>query len=221
MEKIDISYNTQIEELIIPEYGRYVQDLIYHCKTLSDDVYRQSFAEEIINLMQIITPYNRTIEENRKKLWHHFFRIAQYDIKVSPPAGMEISPDHDKLTPEKVLYPRINDRYRHYGNYINDLIKKAVTMEPGPKRDAFSQIIGSYMKLAFKNWNKEHYVSDELIKNDLVNISKGVLSLHEDVQFNTLNETPYKSQKRVFKSNQKNNNYKNKNNKHRNFKKKI
>ena len=55
-------------------------------------------------------------------------------------------------------------------------------MEPGQKRDEFSQIIGSYMKMAFKNWNKEHYVSDELIKNDLLQMSKGQLAIEKNVQ---------------------------------------
>lgn len=72
-------------------------------------------------------------------------------------------------------------------------------MEPGQKRDEFSQIIGSYMKMAFKNWNKEHYVSDELIKNDLLQMSKGQLAIDENVQFNNLVTSAPKSQRRVYK----------------------
>ena len=42
--------------------------------------------------------------------------------------------------------------------------RKAVAMEDDDKREVFVNIIGSYMKMAYKNWNKEHYVNDEIIK---------------------------------------------------------
>ncbi|MFZ1423950.1 MAG: DUF4290 domain-containing protein [Saprospiraceae bacterium] len=222
--QVTFSYNTSESELSMPEYGRNVQALVMHCKGIQDPVYRQVFAEEIINLMQIMTPYNKNIDEHRRKLWHHFFRIAKYDIEVTTPYGNKPTQDEDKLRPEKVPYPSGADKYRHYGTYVNILIKKAMEMEPGQKRDEFSQIIGSYMKMAFKNWNKEHYVSDELIKNDLLQMSKGQLAIDENVQFNNLVTSAPKSQRRVYKGMNKqnyrhkknNNNNSNNNNRNRN-----
>jgi hypothetical protein len=41
------------------------------------------------------------------------------------------------------------------------------------------EVIASYMKLAYKTWNKEHYVSDDIVKEDLEILSNGQLSLHE------------------------------------------
>ncbi len=218
-ENVQFKYNTALEELIIPEYGRNIQDLIFFCKTIELPEYRQKFAEEVINLMQIITPYNRNIDEHRKKLWHHFFRIANYDIDVVPPGGIKPSPEEDRLAPHKIEYPKGTDSYRHYGSYVNQLIKKAMSMEPGQKRHEFSHIIGSYMKMAFKNWNKEHYVSDELIKSDLALMSKGELVMDEGVQFNTLTDSQSKNQRRVYKGSNKQN-FRNKkggmgNNRHR------
>ena len=35
------------------------------------------------------------------------------------------------------------------------------------------------MKLAYKTWNKEHYVSDDIVKEDLESLSDGQLALHE------------------------------------------
>ena len=60
------------------------------------------------------------------------------------------------------------------------MIQKAITLEDPKKKMAFAVIIASYMKMAFKNWNKEHYVSDEIIKEDLFNMSKGVLEIPEE-----------------------------------------
>lgn len=73
--QVTFSYNTSESELSMPEYGRNVQALVMHCKGIQDPIYRQVFAEEIINLMQIMTPYNKNIDEHRRKLWHHFLEL--------------------------------------------------------------------------------------------------------------------------------------------------
>lgn len=41
------------------------------------------------------------------------------------------------------------------------------------------EVIASYMKLAYKTWNREHYVSDDVVKDDLEILSEGQLELHE------------------------------------------
>jgi uncharacterized membrane protein YgcG len=68
---------------------------------------------------------------------------------------------------------------RHYGNSVHALIQKAIEMPEGSKREGFVEVIASYMKLAYKTWNKEHYVSDDIVKEDLEILSNGQLSLHE------------------------------------------
>lgn len=181
IENINFEYSTQIELLIMPEYGRNVQDLVRHCKTIEEPRYRQSFAEGIIDLMQIMTPYNKNLDEHRKKMWHHFFRIAKYDIEVIPPAGVIPTPDKDVLKPTKIEYPPNNEKFRHYGNYINGLIKKAVELEDSKKKLEFACLIGSFMKTAYVGWSKDQHITDEIIKSDLKTLSKGQLILPDEV----------------------------------------
>ena len=42
------------------------------------------------------------------------------------------------------------------------------------------------MKLAYKTWNREHFVSDEVIKNDLLTLSEGKLVLAEEISIDNL-----------------------------------
>ena len=63
-------------------------------------------------------------------------------------------------------------------------------MEEGPIKDGFVSAIGSYMKLAYKTWNKEHYVSDDIIKTDLLAISDGKLSLDDDASISNIHYRP-------------------------------
>ena len=57
------------------------------------------------------------------------------------------------------------------------MIAKAVEMEDGQIKDGFIHTIASYMKLAYKNWNKDHYVSDDNIVTDIAIMSNNQLNL--------------------------------------------
>ena len=177
-----MEYNSQMEELIIPEYGRNVQRLIFHAKTIEDDAIRQKFVERIIILMSQMQPQNRSIDEIRDKLWKHLFRIANYDIKVVPPNGVVPTMEAALKRPNHVEYPEKEQKFRHYGGSVQKLLRKALEMEPGPKRDAFVSVIASYMKLAYRTWNKEHFVSDDVIKADLEIMSEGRLVLPDVIE---------------------------------------
>ena len=187
-ENIDLNmeYNSQREKLIIPEYGRNVQKLINYAKTIEDLEVRQVFVEGVVDLMQQMHPQNRNIEDYRERLWKHAFRIGRYDLGVKPPSGILPVPEDERKKPEQVSYPQREAKYRHYGNNVQRMIKRALEMEPGPIRDGFVTVIGSYMKLAYRTWNREHYVSDEFIKNDLATLSNGALTLADEISLDNL-----------------------------------
>jgi hypothetical protein len=82
----------------------------------------------------------------------------------------------------------IEDKFRHYGHHIQLLIKKAKEMPEGPKKVGMINTIASYMKLAYKTWNRENFVSDESIKNDLATISKGTLYVEDGSSIDTFGQ---------------------------------
>ncbi len=189
MESFELEYNSARENLVIPEYGRNVQKLIDYAKTIEDREFRQVFVEKIIDLMQQMHPQNRNLDDYRDKLWKHVFRIADFDLDIDAPEGLNIDPQEKEARPDMIDYPEFEAKYRHYGHNVQRLIKKALSMEPGPKKDGFVGVIGSYMKLAYRTWNKEHYVSDDIIKADLENLSNGELSLKDSVSIDNLSSS--------------------------------
>jgi hypothetical protein len=184
--RLQLEYNAEREDLIIPEYGRHVQKLIEYAKNIEDVKQQGIFIDKIVDLMMQIHPQSRNVEDYREKLWKHVYRIARYELKAMPLSGVAPRPEDATKKPEKVTYPVIEAQFRHYGHNVQALIQKALQMEPGPKRDGFVEVIGSYMKLAYKTWNKEHYVSDDIIKADLDTLSKGQLTLHDTASFDNL-----------------------------------
>jgi len=183
---LNMEYNSQRELLIIPEYGRNIQRLILHSKSIEDDEERQEFVEKVVILMQQMHPQNRNIEDYKERLWKHVFRIADYDLKIIPPGGIIPTPEDYKKKPERIAYPSAEARFRHYGSNVQQLIAKAIEMEDADKLNGFIKVIGSYMKLAYKTWNREHFVSDETIRGDLLTLSGGKLTLPEDTSIDNL-----------------------------------
>ena len=62
------------------------------------------------------------------------------------------------------------------------------------------------MKMAYKTWNKEHYVTDEGILKDLVALSKGKLNIGDETSLDVLsrkgkggNQQPASSESRPFR----------------------
>ena len=203
----NIEYTSQKEPLIIAEYGRNIQKLVQHCKGIEDKEERQRFAEAIVKLMSQIVPQQHTKSDYQDKLWKHFFRLAEFDIDVTPPSGEMPVATKTIIEPQQVAYPTRNRTHRHYGIQIKDLIKKAIEMEDGEKKDEFVKIIGSFMKMAYKNWNREHYVSDEIIMGDLVSISEGKLKIDPSVSLDGLMSSVRHKSKKHNHSNSKKKKY--------------
>jgi uncharacterized membrane protein YgcG len=181
-----MEYNSKREELVIPEYGRHIQNMIRYAKSIPDRNKRQQFIEKIVTLMMQMHPQNRSLEDYRDKMWKHVFHIAGYDLDATPPNGEIPKPEDKRKKPERVSYPEREAKFRHYGHNVQKLVAKAINMEDGTKKDGFVQVIGSYMKLAYKTWNREHYVSDDTILDDLESLSQGQLRMVEDASLDNL-----------------------------------
>ena len=213
VNQLQLEYNTGRESLTISEHGRHVQKLIDYARNIQKDDYRQAFVESIVDLMEQMNPQNKNVQEYRLRLWKHLFKIANYDIKVTPPEGLEITKPEEKVKEERLAYPQSEFRYRHYGNYIQNLIKKAISMEDLEKKSEFVKVIAFYMKLAYRTWNQDQFVNDETIKSDLKMMSKGLLTLDDDHVINTKN---YKTNSRGRSNNRgRNNNNRGRNNNNR------
>ena len=184
--ELSMVYNSSRNALIMPEYGRNIQKLIRHARSIEDKEERQAFITKVVDLMMQLYPQNRNVDDYRLKLWNDVFQVADYDIDVVPPDGkIPVPADHIR-TPEQVNYPKSEAKFRHYGHNVQRLITKALSMEDDEKREGFVGVIGAYMKLAYKTWNKDHYVSDTVIKNDLEALSEGQLSIDEDTAIENL-----------------------------------
>lgn len=182
MEDQLLEYNAVREKLLLPEYGRNIQKLARHAREIADPEERQSYVETLIELMNQMIPNSKSAKELEDKLWNHLFYIAGYDLDVRIPETVTL---HKKgevfMQPsEDMEYPQKKIPYRHYGWNVHMMIQKAMAMEDGPKKEEFSKVIASYMKLAYRTWGKEQFVNDEMIKEDLRKMSQGKLDVADE-----------------------------------------
>ena len=183
---IGMVYNSQKDDLVLPEYGRNFQHLVEYAKTIEDPELRQAFAEKLIGLMDQMQPTYKNTLEYQVKLWNQLIMISHYELDVQPPEGFHIRTHEERLNPSTLEYPEGDKPFRQYGNQVLHLIEKALEMEDGPKKLMFINVIGSYMKMAYKTWNREHYVNDEVIIADLRRISGGKLNIPDDMSLDFL-----------------------------------
>lgn len=180
MSTENMLYNSQMDNLVISEYGRNIQNMILTIKDEKDYIKRQEYAEAIVDLMHQMHPTDKNVPDIKIKLWHHLFKIAGYDIHVTPPSGDTPTEENVKIKPIDIEYPPTLRKFRHYGKNVQVLVEKAMLMEDDEKREEFVMIIAAYMKLAYRTWNREHFVSDDVIKQDLHTMSEGQITISED-----------------------------------------
>ncbi len=193
-----MKYNTVKPKLIIPEYGRNIQTLIYYAKTIEDKEERQAFVEKILELMQQMHPQARNVEDYKAKLWSHLVRIGNYELDIDIPDNVTLEP-LEKKRPNQLSYPDGNVKFRHYGRNVQEMIAKAIAMEDKEKQADFTHVIGAYMKMAYKSWNQP-VVSDENIIRDLKILSGDQLEVDDNMSLDDV----YSFRKRNNNNNRRN-----------------
>ncbi len=176
-------YNTQKDQLSIREYGRNTQNLINHAKTIEDPEERQAYIEEIVRLIMSMHPHTRNVDDYELKVWSHVLKMADYELEVEEPDNL---PDARKRRhPDKVNYPVSTRRLRHYGSNVRTMIEKAKGMEDPDQQKAYIEVIGAYMKMSYKAWNRES-VQDDIIYDEFAKLSKGELLIPPGTNLDSL-----------------------------------
>lgn len=205
-----MEYNTLRTQLIIPEYGRHIQEMVNHCKTITDETERNGFAEIIIEVMGELNPHLRDVPDFQHKLWDQLFIMAEFDLDVKSPYPIPTKKDTVNSKPNKVDYPQSIYKYRYYGNNIRKMIDVAVTWDEGEKREGLYFAIANHMKKCYLLWNKDT-VDDQVIFNHLYELSDGKIDLRKVDDHLVSPERLNNNNNSHSNSNQNNRNYQNNN----------
>lgn len=169
----------------MPEYGRGVQNMVEHALTIADRAERQRCANTIIKIMGNMYPLLKDSPDFKQKLWDHLAIMSNFELDIDYPYEV-VKPDVLSSQPERIPYANGRIRYRHYGRFLENLIKKAVELPDGEEKSQLVHLIAIQMRKNFITWNKNTVEIQKLIM-DLANYTDGAIQLTEsDLEFNEL-----------------------------------
>ncbi len=177
---MNYDYNTQRKRMALPEYGRNVQKMVDHIKTLQDRDERNRAAKTIISIMGNLNPHLRDIGDFKHKLWDHLALIASFELDIDSPYPV---PEPSKFVekPKQVPYKQGDIRFLHYGRIIELMIDAASDMEDGDEKEYLTTLIVNQMKKSYITWNRGQ-VADAVIIGDMKLLSRGRLKMTDGVK---------------------------------------
>lgn len=172
-----LEYNTHHEKMTLPEYGRGVQKMVDHIKTIEDRAKRTEQAKAVVSVMEILNPAIHGQQNWEHTLWDHLFVIAGYDLDIDAPYPMPERKDIE-ARPAVVPIQKKPIKATHYGRNIESIIELIVEREDGEQKTAMIRDLAIYMRTQYLIWNKDT-VSEETILNDIVKLSDGRITIPE------------------------------------------
>ena len=176
-----MEYNTQREQLKITDYGRNVVKMIEYAKTLDNREDRNKMAHTIIDTMALVNPKVKERTDFRRILWDHLMMMANFELDVDCPYPITRE-ETENVKPHPLTYSDSKIHYRHYGRALEDMIVAVAEMPEGEERNILVQQIAHTMKRQYLQWNRDS-VDDDLIREQLTELSGGRITLPADFQF--------------------------------------
>ena len=173
-----MDYNTQKPQLVMPEYGRYIQEMVDYCKGIEDAEERKRCAKSIIAIMANMTEKNGDDADFKAKLWNHLATISHYELDIEYPVKIEHEEDSQNQR-ERVPYPQKKIERRHYGAIVEKFTQALKEEQDEKKRFELAKLIANHMKRDLSNWNVD-VMSDAKVADDLEQYTEGKVVLTPD-----------------------------------------
>jgi hypothetical protein len=184
-----MQYNTQREQLTMPEYGRSIQKMVDMAVQMADRAERQQCANTIVKIMSGILPATTNKADDEHRLWNHLARIAHYKLDIDYPVDI-IPQEEAQAHPAPIPYPAKDIKRRHYGHLVEQALEYVMTLEDETKRLFLTENIANQMKQNLYIWNKDS-MDNALVAQDIERYSNGKLHLDLDnFTFEPVGESP-------------------------------
>lgn len=170
-----MEYNTTRGPLILPEYGRNVQNMIAYAMEIDDRDERNRAAQAIIEVMGQLNPHLRDVDDFRHKLWTHLFVMSDFKLDVDSPYEKP-KPEVLAEKPQIMDYPKSKIRYGHYGQYTQRILESAASITDEKEKEYMKNTMANFMKKQFLAHNNDA-VENNVIAQQLKELSKGELIL--------------------------------------------
>ncbi len=189
-----LDYNTQRERLVLPEYGREVQQMVDYCVSLKSRAERQRCANTIIAVMERMMPHTYENKDYRQKLWDHLALMSGFQLDIDYPCDITEA-QKMLLKPAPMRYPMKRIPVRHYGNMMFEVFELLKNLPNGAERTELTRLAANQMKRDLVLWG--HGSSDdEKVASDLADYTDGKIQLDLETFKFDRTETPTRNYER-------------------------
>lgn len=160
------------KELILPEYGRNVQNMIEIAKKIEDRDERNRCALSIIACMGNLFPHLRDNENFRHKLWDHLALMANFELDIDYPYEINRKEITTEIKPSPIPRNITKPHKMQYGRLVSEF------MQDEKIRNNHEAIIciANYMKRCYTTYNQD-IVDDNLIFDEIYEITGGKVDM--------------------------------------------
>ena len=181
---IKLYYNTEVEKLQMPEYGRNVLKMVEQMKEIPDKRKRSEQAYAIVKVMESLNPQVHQQDNYMQKLWDHLYMIAGYDLDIDSPYPAPL-PEVVASRPDPIPLNTRPIKARHYGRNIESILNLIASEPDGEVNTAMIRSLAIYMRQQYLIWNKDT-VADETIFQDIERLSGGAVKVPEGLELSKL-----------------------------------
>ena len=171
-----LDYNTERSHLMLPEYGRIVQDMVKHAMTIESKELRQAAAEKIIKTMSTMSSEDKSSPDFQHKLWNHLAIISEFKLDIDYPYDVEEARVLGSK-PQPMSYPNERIPVRHYGKHIYEVCEILATMPEGPERDELARSTANQMRRMLLEYGHSN-AREESVFHDIARFTDGRVQLN-------------------------------------------
>ena len=181
---VKLYYNTELDKLRMPEYGRNIWSMVEELKAIPDRAKRSEQARAVVKSMEILNPQVHSQDNYEQKLWDHLFMIADYDLDIDAPYPMP-QPEERLARPMVIPLKKRPIKANHYGRNIESMIDLVAQEPEGDSKRAMIRSLAIYMRQQYLIWNKDS-VADETIFADIEKMSDYRLKVPEGLSLSKI-----------------------------------
>jgi len=172
-----LDYNTQREQLVMPEYGREIQKMVDVAVALPSKEDRLRCAQSIIRQMENKNPQVRDSKDYQQTLWDHLYLMSHKQLDIDWPYDVS---NAERITskPQPMVHP-VKDgqaQLRHYGRLMQHVFEQLKTMPEGAERDELVRQTANQMKRDLLAWGHGS-MDDERVADDLARFTDGKIQI--------------------------------------------
>ena len=172
-----MEYNTQRGDLKFREYGRNIDKMIECVCMAEEGEKRNEAARALVGVMGQVSGMSLKDEVSLHKLWDHLMLISSFRLESAWPYPTEEleklkvrAADSNLKRAERLPYKTSKPGRRHFGVYLEEMMRKLKEVECGEEYDVMLDLIAKQAKRSYLVWNGE-LGEDGIIVDAVANIS--------------------------------------------------